>query len=202
MTIDAQNIGKRFDTQWIFKNFSFKFESDKAYAIIGKNGSGKSTLLKTLAGFITPNQGLLKYLHQAQEITHEQATSHISFASPYMELIEELSVSEMINLHARLRTLIIPPNELLDTIKLSANAEIRNLSSGMKQRLKLALAIFTDSNVLLLDEPTSNFDAEWEKWYVQTVSSYRQNRLVIIASNHALEYEHFTKEILHLNHAR
>lgn len=202
MTIDAQNIGKRFDTQWIFKNISFRFESAKTYAIIGKNGSGKSTLLKTLAAFVTPNEGVLKHSLQAKEISPEEVAQHISFSSPYMELIEELSVMEMLRFHSKLRSLTMPEKELLETIKLSANAEIRNLSSGMKQRLKLALAIFTKSNALFLDEPTANFDTEWEKWYVETIAACQQKRLVIIASNHALEYENFTKEILNLNQAK
>jgi ABC-type multidrug transport system ATPase subunit len=199
MTIEAINIGKRFDERWIFRSISFRLENGNIYAITGKNGSGKSTLLKTLAGFITPNEGKLCYRLPHETLSAATILSHISFTSPYMELMEELTVCEMIHFHAAVRRLICSQEDVLSAIQLPAGTQIRHLSSGMKQRLKLALAIFTHSQALFLDEPTANFDAEWESWYVKALRQYQNNRLVVIASNHPIEYESFAKEIICLN---
>ncbi|MBP8193676.1 MAG: ATP-binding cassette domain-containing protein, partial [Chitinophagales bacterium] len=65
---------------------------------------------------------------------------------------------------------------------------IKNFSSGMKQRLKLSLSFLTDSQVLLLDEPTSNFDAKAIDWYLNLMENYTKDRLVIIGSNQEYEY--------------
>lgn len=196
MTIEAQNIGKRFESQWIFRNISFSFESGNVYAITGKNGSGKSTLLKTVAAYLTPNEGTINYRKAQQNIVPEALASHISFSAPYMDLIEELSVGEMINFHAALRPLIISKHELSESVRIAEKTAISNLSSGMKQRLKLALAIYTQSQVVFLDEPTANFDSEWEQWYLNLIERHSANRLFVIASNHALEYQDFAKEVL------
>lgn len=199
MMIDAQGIGKRFGTQWIFRNVNLALKPGSTYAITGSNGSGKSTLLKTLAGLVTQNEGTITYTLEQQAISADMFPAHLSFSSPYMELIEELTVGEMVNFHASMRPLLVSLEELSEQIKISNDLEIRNLSSGMKQRLKLALAIFTKGSALFVDEPTANFDNEWSNWYLETISKYRGNRLVIIASNHEAEYKDLAKEVFSMN---
>jgi len=199
MMIDAQGVGKRFGTQWIFRNANLALKPGSTYAITGSNGSGKSTLLKTLAGLVTQNEGTITYTLEQQIIQADTVPAHLSFSSPYMELIEELTVGEMVNFHASMRTLLVSLEELSEQIKISNETEIRNLSSGMKQRLKLALAIFTKGSALFVDEPTANFDNEWSNWYLETISKYRGNRLVIIASNHEAEYKDLAKEVFSMN---
>ena len=199
MTIKGENIGKRFEAQWIFRNISFEFKHGGIYAVTGKNGSGKSTLLKTIAGFLTPNEGSIKYMLEQAEVAPENAVAHLSFTAPYMDLIDELTVREMVYFHASVRKLVLEPAALIVAIRITDSAAIRNLSSGMRQRLKLALAIFTDSAALFLDEPTANFDAEWERWYVETLAANHKNRLVVIASNHPMEYESLAQQVLSMN---
>ena len=80
------------------------------------------------------------------------------------------------------------------------NKYIKNFSSGMKQRLKLSLAFMTDSSVLLLDEPTSNFDKKAIDWYLQLIEKYTQNRTLIIGSNQTYEYDFCQESINILNY--
>jgi ABC-type multidrug transport system ATPase subunit len=148
---------------------------------VGANGSGKSTLLKVLAGIITPNTGTV-------EFAFEDAYKHVSFSAPYMDLPEELNLNELFNFHENIRRLSISREAFMNEVQLEGDKEIRNYSSGMKQRLKLAFAFFTESEILLLDEPSATLDEQWNEWYLKTVQQVSKDRLVIISSNIQAEY--------------
>jgi len=179
--IELTDVSKKFGKNWIFKNVTAEFEVGKKYAITGPNGSGKSTLLKILAGIITPNSGTIKF-------EFDEPYQHISFAAPYMDLPEELSFNELFRFHEDIRGFSISRKDFIDKLQLEGDKEIRNYSSGMKQRLKLALAFYTESEILLLDEPSATLDEHWNEWYLKTVQRIAKDRLVIISSNVPAEY--------------
>jgi ABC-type multidrug transport system ATPase subunit len=188
MNVILDNLGKRFNKQWIFRGLNLELASGQRYVILGSNGSGKSTLLQTIAGYRIPSEGSVSYLDNGKEVDINQQYRFISIASPYLSLIEEFDVDELLKFHYRLKP-ILPGFTIRD---FSTLLELQNISkkpiklysSGMKQRLRLALAFFTDAPLLLLDEPCSNLDAQGVKWYRRLLESYTNNRLVIICSNH------------------
>lgn len=192
MQITLQNIGRRFNRDWIFRGVDYTFESGESYAILGSNGSGKSTLLAVLNGSLSPSTGTIKYFFEDKEIEVEQVFQHISLAAPYLELIEEFSLSEMIDFHFKFKTYKagIDKAAIIELLNLpgSTNKLIRYFSSGMKQRLKLALAFCADTPILMLDEPTSNLDAQGVNWYLNLVQQFAKDRLTIICSNQEYEY--------------
>ena len=196
MKISLEHISKRFQRHWIFKDISYSFTSPGAYALLGPNGSGKSTLLRIIAGMQAPSKGKIE--HQEDERVLEPASvfSHISFSAPGMEIVEELSFREFLEFHFSFKN----PLAGLDIKKIieltglpNADKPIADYSSGMKQRVKLAQAIFSDTPVLLLDEPCSNLDQKGVGQYNSWIEQYSKDRLVIIASNDEREY-HFCKE--------
>ncbi len=186
MTITAQQLGKRYRLEWIFKGIDYQFKSGERYAILGPNGSGKSTLLKVLSGHLSPSKGSIVF-QGTNTVLPEDVYRHISYAAPYIELIEEFTLEESLQFHAKLKPLLpeFTPEKLFDMLALSRakNKEIRFFSSGMKQRVKLALALASDVSVLLLDEPATNLDVQGVEWYKQLIHEYAQDRMVIIASN-------------------
>jgi ABC-type multidrug transport system ATPase subunit len=202
MTIKLQNVGKRFDNQWIFKGVSHELFYAKTYAVTGQNGSGKSTLLKVVSGILTPNEGNVLYTKNGAIITPEAALMQSSFCAPYLELPEELTVGELLRFHATQRALEVSFNDILNEIQISETKQIRTLSSGMKQRLKLALAVFSKSDAVFLDEPTSNFDKHWEAWYKSILQHVHGKKLLVISSNHLFEYVDFATEEISLNNYR
>lgn len=192
MKIILKDIGRRFNREWIFRNVDYEFVLGETYAILGPNGSGKSTLLSVLNGSLSPSIGTIAYSFNGATIDAEQVFNQLSLAAPYLELIEEFSLTEMIDFHFRFKTRKGGmDNEgivnLLD-MQASKNKMIKYFSSGMKQRLKLALAFCSDTPLLMLDEPTSNLDAQGVSWYLNLVQQFAVNRLTIICSNQEHEY--------------
>ena len=188
MKISLQNLGKRFNREWIFRHFDYEFISQKSYAITGPNGSGKSTLLQVMGGAITLSEGTVVY----ENIKPEDIYKHISIAAPYLELVEEMTLTEFFNFHAELKNWLpsITIKKILSVIELekAADKQLRYFSSGMKQRLKLAQAFFSDTSVLLLDEPCTNLDEDGVQLYHRLINEYTLNRIVIVSSNDIGEY--------------
>jgi ABC-type multidrug transport system ATPase subunit len=191
LNITLTNTGKRFNREWIFKKFNQTFLQGKTYAITGANGSGKSTLLQVIAGATLHSQGEIQYEESNTTIANDMAYKQIAIAAPYLDLIEEMTATEFLQFHAAFKTLTNTIEEILASVGLAAaaNKQIRYFSSGMKQRLKLAQAFFSNTTVLLLDEPTTNLDAEGISIYKNLFAQHTKNKLVIVSSNDKNEYE-------------
>lgn len=200
MKVTLDNVGKRFIKEWIIKDFSYTFESKKAVAVTGANGSGKSTLLKLITGIVPVTQGAISYQNDNQEIiSEENIFRKLSFCAPYQELIEEFTLAELIKFHTGFRPLEgnFSIKDLAELWQLShaVDKRIHFYSSGMKQRVRLGLAIFTQSELTLLDEPTSNLDENGVQWYLDLIERVLNKRTLIIASNIAREYTFCTEHV-------
>jgi ABC-type multidrug transport system ATPase subunit len=207
VTISTEGLSKRFNREWIFRNFSYEFKSGKRYAITGPNGSGKSTLLQILWGQVPPTAGTIKYTSPSQNIPVEQVYRHIAIATPYMDLIEDFTLQETLDFHFKLKPIRnnLTFDELLDILYLRESRDkfIRNFSSGMKQRLKLGLAMFTEASVIFLDEPGSHLDANAFEWYREQLNKLPEECLVFIGSNDQKEYVSFATTAIDLrNHKK
>ena len=197
MDIRLTNTGKRFNTEWIFRGIDYHFKQGNSYAITGANGSGKSTLLQVIAGALMHSEGSIDFTANNKTVDAAIAYKNISITAPYLELIEEMTALEFLSFHTSFKKLIIPVDEILQEVNLQSatNKQIRYYSSGMKQRLKLAQAFYSDTSVLLLDEPTTNLDEAGIKLYKTLISKYTTNRLVIVCSNDKNEYD-FCREVI------
>ena len=197
MQIKLTNTGKRFNREWIFRHFDHEFLSGKRYAITGSNGSGKSTLLQVISGSISHNEGKIEMILKGSPLLEENCFQYLSIAAPYLELIEEMTATEFLHFHSSFKPLTHSLESILALINLenAAQKQIRYYSSGMKQRLKLAQAFFCSAPVLLLDEPTTNLDAEGIALYQQLITEHTDQKLVIISSNDPQEYS-FCDEVI------
>ena len=193
MNIHLNNTGKRFNREWIFRKLDYQFLEGKSYAITGTNGSGKSTLLQIIAGATLHSQGKIEYFIAAQNeiISTEESYKQIAIAAPYLDLVEEMTATEFLTFHNNFKPFTTGFTEMLQAVGLqkAADKQIRYYSSGMKQRLKLAQAFFSQTSVLLLDEPTTNLDEEGIEVYKNLWAKHTANRLVIVSSNDKTEYE-------------
>lgn len=192
MEVRLDQISKRYISEWIFKNVSFHFKPGLNYSIKGANGTGKSTLLKIISSNLSPSKGEINFQLNNQLIPHIEVYKQITYAAPYMDLIEEYTLDELLRFHTKLKPLrqgleIDAFKEILNFKKVKSKY-ISAYSSGMKQRLKLALSILSDASLILLDEPTSNLDNEGKHWYAKLLREHTSNATVLIASNENTDF--------------
>jgi ABC-type multidrug transport system ATPase subunit len=201
MTIIFYKAGKRFNRDWIFRNADLTFLPGRSYAITGSNGSGKSTLLQTLAGSMEVSEGKIEWRVNNTSIDANSIYSFLTISAPYVEVIEEMSAAEFLQFHQQFKPLIrnISISEILKLVGLekAAKRQIRYYSSGMKQRLKLAQAIFSDAPLLLLDEPCTNLDVAGYELYHKLIKDYAKNKTIIVSSNDVNEFS-FCEEVINI----
>ena len=206
MEITLNQIGKRFNFNWIFKGVSVQIRANEPWVILGSNGSGKSTFLSILAGASIPSDGEIQWKLNNSIVEETSIYQYVSIAAPYLELIEELTLQEHLNFHFSVKPLIqgVSKKDLLGIVGLekAADRRISYFSSGMRQRLKLALAILSDTDVLLLDEPLSNLDNKAATWYADLIKQFGKDRVIVVCSNHQQEEYAFCKHSLSIEDFR
>ena len=187
MTIQLNDAGKRFNRDWIFRHVTYVFKEGSSYAITGPNGSGKSTLLQAIAGSMNMSEGTCEWSAEDGKLDDAESYKYISIVAPYLEVIEEMSAKEFLSFHASFKPLLaaVSIDEIIKIIGLekAADKQIRYYSSGMKQRVKLAQAVFSDAPILLLDEPCTNLDKTGYDLYHRLINNYCSNKLIIVSSN-------------------
>lgn len=193
MTISLSDAGKRYNRDWIFRHVNYTFQAGQSYAITGPNGSGKSTLLQAVGGALMLSEGSGEWkMKNGVKIVPEQVYQHVSICAPYLEVVEEMTVKEFLAFHFGFKKLLpgVSIASVIEEVGLekAANKQIRYYSSGMKQRAKLAQCIFSDTPIVLLDEPCTNLDTEGISLYHSLIKKYCTGRLVVVSSNDEVEY--------------
>jgi len=198
--IQLAGIGKKYGTEWIFKNLNLNLDPGDKLALLGGNGSGKSTLLQIISGYVLPNAGKVIYKSGEKADEAENYKNHLSIATPYLDLIEDYTLTELINHCAVYKPFANKLNakDIIEIAELkhAENKHIKNYSSGMKQRVKLTLAVLADCPLLLLDEPATNLDKNSIDWYIKLVGWYGANKTIVVCSNSVKEeFEFCNKEL-------
>lgn len=206
MHVRLENVGKKFNTDWIFRDVTFSFDENLVTAILGRNGSGKSTLLRLIAGNMHPTAGIVSHHIGGTDVPGDLVFRHLALVAPYMELIEDFTLREMLRFHFSFKR-ILPGQDMKGVtaalgLDYAMDRQIRQFSSGMKQRVKLVLAIFSDASLLLLDEPTMNLDEAGIGWYHDLVQRFSGNRTIVICSNMHQTESDFAGKILRIEEYR
>ncbi|MBC8066007.1 MAG: ABC transporter ATP-binding protein [Chlorobia bacterium] len=183
--LTASNLGKRYGARWLFRGLEFDLGAGDCLAILGQNGSGKSTLLKTLASLVPPTEG---------KVT---APGNLGYSALDMAVYPALTAAEHLELTADLRGCEPRVDELLGRVGLQSakDQQAHEFSTGMKARLKLAIAIQAKPEVLLLDEPGAGLDETGRKLIEEVVAGQLKTGAVILATNDPLERRFATLEL-------
>jgi ABC-type multidrug transport system ATPase subunit len=203
MQIVLSDTGKRFGTKWIIRGVNQQFHEGESTAILGPNGSGKSTLLRLISTYYTPSEGTVAFIREGMTLETDEVYRYIAYAAPYLDLVEQMTLEETLLYHHALKPFFqgIDQHEVLHILDMQGHQDkqLVDFSSGMKMKVKLALAILSNTPVLLLDEPLSNLDEQGRAWYQELISKFIDNRVVLICSNKMKEEYSFCKRTLELH---
>ena len=188
LNIKLENISKRFLSEWIFKNISLEISRGEKISILGSNGSGKSTFLQCVSTFQEVTSGKIEYRFEEKLLKQSDHYKYLSFASPYMELIEDFSFREAV-IHQQKFKSFYPELSTEDICEISGlgknntEKQLKLFSSGMKQRAKITLAVLSNVPLLLLDEPCSNLDSNGINWYGNLIREFASHKTILVCSN-------------------
>ncbi len=186
--IEVDGITKTFGDRKVLKDINFAISAPNSVGITGHNGSGKSTLMKILAQIISPTRGKVTVKLDEKPLPEDRHLEVIKMVAPEMALYEMLSAYENLQFFAKLASVPMPRSEqdrLLALMGLAGRGDdmVGAYSSGMKQRLKYAVALLANPDILLLDEPTSNLDDEGKAIVIDIMAKQQQDKILIIATN-------------------
>lgn len=178
----AERLGKRYDGRWIFRGLDFELRQGDALVVVGRNGSGKSTLLKIVSGLLGASEGGV--------ITEfDDPRTFLGVSTLDSSVYPSLTPSEHLEMSAKLRGCLSRTEELLERVGLAnaASLESAKLSSGMRARLKLALAIQANPQLLILDEPGASLDEEGRALISSVAQEQTERGAILVATNDPLE---------------
>ena len=188
ISLSVQALSKSYNRKPIFTDLSFE-HNDGILGVAGANGSGKSTLLRCLAYLTRAQKGSFKWIDKEVELPKEEIKKTIGYAAPYINLYDELTVYENLEFllqAAGLPTQITHINSQIDQVQMKDHRKklFKSLSTGQRQRVKIAAALIRKPDIIFLDEPGSNLDKAGHDLIKRIVNMQKaKNKLVIIASN-------------------
>lgn len=183
MDLRLEQIGKRFRRRWIVRGVDLDLAAGSATVIRGANGSGKSTILRIISGYLTPTEGQRSIDGEVQDVMSADH-QRFSYVAPYVDLYRGMSLSEAIEFHFSFKAKgKMDIHEMIADLGLPLQGDLKDFSSGMLQRVKLALAFCSDDPFLLLDEPLMNLDEAGADWYAHHLKAQKGHRTIVVASN-------------------
>lgn len=182
----CDDLGKAFGRRWLFRHLSLTATEGMGIVIVGPNGSGKTTLLRLLCGLLTPTEGRIVWQFNGLALTPQKARILIGAVLPDCEPYGELTAVENLRLVAELRGVDKKRvSEWLERVQLNkvASQQVNTFSSGMRLRLKLAMALLHEPLALLLDEPTAMLDATGRQLVTDLIAEQKRRGIIIVATN-------------------
>lgn len=200
--VEVTKLSKRFGARRVLEEVSFSLTVGDSLAVVGKNGSGKTTLLRILAGLAAPTRGTVTFSNEKKKLDRAEIRNRLSYVGPELTLYDSLTAAENLVFFAAMRGISIDKDRV-DSILADLQLGGRGgdfygaYSSGMKQRLKYAVALLNDPVYLLLDEPTANLDDEGKKAVGEIIARQKKNGILIVATNETGEYG-FAEKLIRL----
>jgi len=190
LRLTCNKLSKSFSGTTVFQNLSFTLSGYQSLLITGKNGSGKSTLLKIISNLIRESSGEIYIDENNNKLEREKWYLKTGLLAPYINLYDELTGYENLEFFYKLKTgeknnFKEKTENLLKQVNLyeKRNEHVKNYSSGMKQRLKVAFAIMTDPEILIMDEPRTNLDKLGVELIYKISDEQKKKGILIVATN-------------------
>jgi heme exporter protein A len=189
----VEGVAKRYGHRRVLTDIAFSLTTGDSLAIVGPNGCGKTTLLRLVAGLTPPSRGTITFTSDGRRLDRSAIRHRLSYIGPELTLYDPLTAGENLAFFAAMRGIALSPaklTDILDRVGLIGRGDdlYREYSSGMKQRLKYAVALLNDPVFLLLDEPTANLDAEGKEIVASIIARQKEIGILLVATNEQGEY--------------
>jgi len=208
--IEASQVSKQYSgrdkqQQQALQNISFELKAGQVLGLLGHNGAGKSTLIKSLLG-AQSYQGQISILGLDPRAHRAQVMQHLSYISDVNVLPEWMTVQQLLRYTSGVHPSfdLAKAKSVLAQTDIKLGSKIKTLSKGMKVQLHLAVVISTDTQVLILDEPTLGLDLVYRDTFYRHLLEWFHDgeRALIIASHEVSEIEHLLTDVLILKHGQ
>lgn len=197
-TIQSENLSIKINHRTLLQNLNLSVQTSEVLMLLGPNGVGKSTFIRCLNGQLRPDAGKISWKKDLIDIPTNQWYQYFSHAAPGIELYPDLTIQEWLKIYFSFKKSNLSFAEIKQIFQLDShwNVQLKSLSSGWLDRVKLASALVTNAPVLFLDEPTSHLDNQTAALALDWIEQFRQHKIVIWASNLNREFERYPNHFI------
>ena len=187
--IEAHELHKRYGAVHAVRGVDLAVAAGEVLCLLGPNGAGKTTLVELLEGHRVPSAGSVSLLGRDPARGERALRDRVGVVLQGTSLQNELTVGELLEMHARWYDRPRTPKELIALVELDAarDTRARALSGGQRRRLDLALGLVGRPDVLFLDEPTTGFDPHARRQAWSTIRKLRGDGLTVLLTTHMLD---------------
>ena len=198
--IQVENLYKKFGKVEVLKGLDLTIKSGGIFAVLGPNGSGKTTLIKSVLGMVIPNKGNIS-INNRNILKKHEYRNDIDYLPQIANFPSNLTVKELIGMIKNLRTKSTSDAELIEVFGLHSflDQKLGNLSGGTRQKVNLVLAFMFDSELIILDEPTTGLDPVSLIHLKEIIQQEKQKGKTILITSHIMSFvEEVADEIVFL----
>src|SRR4030042_4605375 len=187
--IEVENLHKSYGEVKAVNNVSFQVAQGEVFGMLGPNGAGKTTTMEIVEGLRVADSGRVTVLGMNVKQRPRKIKANIGVQLQTTSLYPRLTVREVLDLFGSFFLKALPPDELIELVKLedSRNKICKNLSGGQQQRLSVALALVNDPQILFFDEPTSGLDPQARHNIWDVIRFAKEKGKTVFLTTHYME---------------
>ncbi len=198
--IKINNLHKKFGKLIVLNGLDLQIDSGGIFAILGPNGSGKTTLIKSVLGMVIPNSGDIK-IDDRSVLKQWNYRNRINYLPQIANFPSNLTVNELIAMVKNLRPKEAHDKDLIELFGLDSflDKKLGNLSGGTKQKVNIVLTFMFDSDLIILDEPTTGLDPISLIHLKEIIQKEKEKGKTILITTHIMSFvEEVADEIVFL----
>ncbi|PIU24630.1 hypothetical protein COT12_00055 [Candidatus Berkelbacteria bacterium CG08_land_8_20_14_0_20_39_8] len=184
--LEIKNLKKHFGAVKAIDGVSFSIQKGEIFGFLGPNGAGKTTTIRSMMDFIRPTSGEIKILGLDAKSDSIKLKNKIGYLSDTARFYNHWNVKKHLDFQQTLRGKSKNLKELIKLFGLTSQQNFANLSSGNKRKLSIILALMNQSEILILDEPTSTLDPILQNVFLNYIDNYVKNGGTVFMSSHNL----------------
>jgi Cu-processing system ATP-binding protein len=187
--IEFKNLHKKFGKLVVLNGLDLSIKKGGVFAVLGPNGSGKTTLIKSLLGMVIPNKGTI-FFNGKSVLKKWEYRNHLNYLPQIANFPPNLSVIELIKMVKNLRPKESKEQDLIELFGLEPflQKKLGTLSGGTKQKVNLVLTFMFDSELIILDEPTTGLDPIALIHLKELITKEKEKGKTILITTHIMSF--------------